>query len=1436
MMMPRKFQPSALLGILALLATALLPLPLSANPANPTTLLAVRQVLLSQAILPEDIRVARRSDGLFFEDAEVTGKVPEGTALLKVAKEDGADRLRLYVVDFSKPDHLESVLTESGLSVFCDFRAYRQCFTRPSETAVEYLPHAAVLTAGRGKELIYLRYPSGGSIIARHPGVKLLASSHAHGQFKGEVDMSVLKCTSFGVVEFPRQFDTSSFSIVDGTEGELRFCEVTPPLVTGKQVVALTGTKRAPRIYCEKGSRKLLYFEPFLQTGDANVPHSQSMELKLTGQPATCDLLSDSEDHVFAVKRFDPVHGKLSGEKLFSFTSVAGRKAFVPEVQHEAPLACYKLKLPPLRGVEREALLMKIHGSNIWMEVPVGTVLARPEEDKHEDILKLYSYQPTFTSSDIHVTELRAMADDSDLGPAVISTAEVSNGSSVAMLYQRPDAKMISIGYLQHGLFVGGSNLTFFTTDALNGKNILEYKLRQLQRGSSLSLSSVPEGLALQRDIVKYNTAPHGLPAVGREAEDMLAMYHRLRDYFSSNAGEQGLDDAVSEISNKICGGRPRTVIVNWTYADSSGQFSVTLRLPVNILDSPTSRGLIQQLQIALSLILEDTTALPRALANRTTFYGTAISTLYKILESGHCSSCPNGKTECNFCRAIMFRDFVYVKIQGLEISKKTMPDSFSWAEYRGQDFLTFAETSSGSALLGVEMDFHTNILTRGSPSRKHLHQLKAYATTCLNAHISSMVLRERSNSSSCPGLDPYLKNIVQTAPVEEFTSLMNGADFRDAVTEGCNVRLEDAVTSCINGDGEMLGLQRLPELRGDGRNSISEYIRSLLFPVLFGSIEDQFEAVDLSNKPSVLAAAPQLSQLLTVLQSASKNNKARPAVDYLFRDEAKDQAVAVSSGIDAAVAAKGHKPSLGSTFYVSLWYRFKWGLKLLEDILDGPETIQRDAEIVREVQAYAGRLMQQHPQKYSVIVTTLSWPENKLPENVSEAQNFVGAATGVVLVPGAILNLFDHHWNSVSSDVSRNIPERHVAEGVLPFTQRISYANPDMYGQVCKRLGWTSIRQPSNSEEAEAFVSALREVRALTGPVKKWIIDAGEPVSDTATWGQIRAIIDKAHGPHTKVPLFLPSSSKCQCVRSAALDRCYIDAVKTTEDVVFRMTLLFPPVIAGHVKRNAKTLTPEAAALCTSAGIFVTAWQQHQVEAGFEHPNGRLAHSLLIDRLKNAGDYTLSTIDDNGVEDTSAYNRTKKALNRVFSINSGAKVAFHPAGIDGRKTAARSLYGGIVNTVGMSAIHIDHFVQQILALGINLPRRARPPHPLAGLFAALRVSQRFKDCFGASKEMTFRAWYLMHLEGDNILRRVNSHKLGEEIASATYNFATGPGSAIFDEAFKTLMATVTTQWEDSNVYKSLIGYSPGKGAIRIPEVAPEDFETPADNQEMMML
>lgn len=143
------------------------------------------------------------------------------------------------------------------------------------------------------------------------------------------------------------------------------------------------------------------------------------------------------------------------------------------------------------------------------------------------------------------------------------------------------------------------------------------------------------------------------------------------------------------------------------------------------------------------------------------------------------------------------------------------------------------------------------------------------------------MVLKQKTGTRACPGLNNYLKAILESSSLEDFVSLMNGAEFRDAIIEGCNgrfswgrdgyccpvsghqvartlaraseadasmsvcvfcmlhafrpVHVEDAVTSCMEGDGDMLGLQRLPEFRQIGRSGIYNFVRSLLSPGIAG-------------------------------------------------------------------------------------------------------------------------------------------------------------------------------------------------------------------------------------------------------------------------------------------------------------------------------------------------------------------------------------------------------------------------------------------------------------------------------------------------------------------------------------------------------------------------------------------------------------------------
>ncbi|KAL8275070.1 hypothetical protein Esti_000949 [Eimeria stiedai] len=1468
-------------GLLSI--AALVPFAAFAAP----TLVAVRQVLPSLHLLPEDVSVVFANNELVFSDKETTGKLPDGVAVLKVDFGD-KDDLGLFLSASSKPSKLDRVLAEGG-PVYCELRALRRCFIK-KERGYRYLTHGERVSTHGGHALIYIILPAAGSIFGRNISIVAL-QIHSWLTVEFSVYFETAGCKSLNnAAFFPRQYDPVSLSLAPEAEGSLELCEVAPPLggVT-KQIVALSNGVRASRIFCDEASQNVLFVGSEVPSTADPSSSALPMELKLLGQPAKCNVLDDDQDHLLTVQKPDFETGGPSREQAFSYSQINGAKYIVPvqvetfatselgapcsaqnfvlvyqpnyalhtEIQHGTPLECHKIKRAPLRSIEREALMMELPAKNVWIEVPAGSILAAPHNNSGDDgVLKLHSYQPSFSTS----TALKVPSLCESLNTTQATALSPNQGSGESsILYQTQDgSQRFYLGYMKTEGFTSGTSFSFVTESSLDPSAKIEYHLAALQHGSALVLNSASLGkccLSLHaicgRRASSVSMVSELSAAAGRELEDELSALHRLRHHLSSQ-GARHLDVFGSSVLQfplsflDIQSAEPKKAL--------SGQLSVVVRLPVNMRDSPTSTGLIQQLHVAVSVLAEAALNQHPTLANRTSVYRAALRTVQRILDSGHCSRCPENKPDCSFCRAVMFRDFVTIDIHGLGIDKVTMPDSGSWSIYRGQDFLLSGTTSS-SLCVSVEADgSECAAVLSEVPPLQHISQLKDYANTCLNAHIVSMLEQQKGTASFCSDLNQYVKTIVETAHIESLASLMNANEFRDLIVEGCNIRVEDAVAACIEGDGEMLALQRLPEFRGLGRSTIYDYVRLLLSPIRLKSIADELAAAlsRLDSFKLTLSVAPTLGAFMKMLASEAQADSNLPLADFLLRGASGDAASEIHLALDFAVAAKNVKPSEGTAFYVSFWTHPLKGLELLEDILSGTTeggtaqepTPGEDAEKLRKVQIYARRLREQNPQQYAAILIKLKWKDGKVPETLEEAHDFIDGARGIALLPGELDNMFSvrfrQEWESVSFDVSRNIPERHLAEGVLPFMRRISSTSPQLYEDVCTRMGWPAPRLPRSAEEAQASMNALREVRARTGPVNKWLKDLGEPLSQSMTWAQIRAILDKAHGDIPPVkPLSVESADKCQCVRSTAKKRCYIDALKTTEDLIFRLTLLVPATLADYINPDAKEITTEAATFCTATGVFVSAWQQHQVEAGFEHPNGRMAHLVLLERLKNGGDYLLTSIDENGEEDKSGYTSRKKALNKLFSahfllfvlpVNVAARVATTPARIKGAKVAARSLYGGIVNSVGTSAVQVEHFVQAMLSMGTNARRRMRKePHQLTGLIAALRVSQRFKDCFSQAKDITSRAWYLMHIEGEGLVSRLQKHRLGEELAPVTYRLAAQFAGGVFDKAFQTLMATVTTQWEDSNAFKHLVAYTPGGGPVRLQEVPPEDFHVEGD-------
>lgn len=144
-----------------------------------------------------------------------------------------------------------------------------------------------------------------------------------------------------------------------------------------------------------------------------------------------------------------------------------------------------------------------------------------------------------------------------------------------------------------------------------------------------------------------------------------------------------------------------------------------------------------------------------------------------------------------------------------------------------------------------------------------------------------------------------------------------------------------------------------------------------------------------------------------------------------------------------------------------------------------------------------------------------------------------------------------------------------------------------------------------------------------------------------------------------------------------------------------------------------------------------------------------------------------------------------------LFSVAAGGKVAYATTDAGGRKSTASSLYGGIVNTVGESAVVAERLVKAIVlwggpAFAKNSKNRARKRIKkmplLAGLYAALKISHRFKNCFEGSNNMVSKTWYLQHIRGDDIIQRLERESAAEHFSESTFGVASPDASAAFGE------------------------------------------------------
>lgn len=342
--------------------------------------------------------------------------------------------------------------------------------------------------------------------------------------------------------------------------------------------------------------------------------------------------------------------------------------------------------------------------------------------------------------------------------------------------------------------------------------------------------------------------------------------------------------------------------------------------------------------------------------------------------------------------------------------------------------------------------------------------------------------------------------------------------------------------------------------------------------------------------------------------------------------------------------------------------------------------------------------------------------------------------------------------------------------------------------------------------------------------------------------WPYINKMLTAKNGPMTRMPSWVRTSDTCSCLDPELSNGCRMDSVKSTTDVVFRLSLLVPPAVERYISSQASSrqLEPPFAAFCASVGIFVSSWQQHLVAGGHEEKGGNMAHSTLAARLAQGHKYLLKNYSDDGSSDHKHWRERRRRFIafqkhylyrqcRALMVAAG-NVAYAP--YKSKSFPAASLYGGIANTLDTPftdkerALHgLTVWSERILRRHRNILRRVgramlrRPPQApkIGALFAAMHMSHLFKDCFNMAGGILLRTWYYMHVEGSKLLAEAGRLPgVGSMLSAVSFGFAGGVDvrDSLFAPAFREISKVVTPVWESDSLFTSLAAYTPG-GAVR---------------------
>ncbi|PFH33158.1 rhoptry neck protein RON4 [Besnoitia besnoiti] len=341
--------------------------------------------------------------------------------------------------------------------------------------------------------------------------------------------------------------------------------------------------------------------------------------------------------------------------------------------------------------------------------------------------------------------------------------------------------------------------------------------------------------------------------------------------------------------------------------------------------------------------------------------------------------------------------------------------------------------------------------------------------------------------------------------------------------------------------------------------------------------------------------------------------------------------------------------------------------------------------------------------------------------------------------------------------------------------------------------------------------------------------------------WTKIKNSISKAHGPVSQIPQWVAAAGTCP------LGEGYreIDVAKTTTDVLFRLTLLIVQQIKRKNSKKAKLNDDQAlVALCTSAGAFIAAWQQHQQAFAQEDQNAPKAYALLIERLRHVDKYFLKTYDETtGQSNHGAWKKNKAeiaAVGRSALMKTCVKYMKEAGDVATRSFKAgtvtypsRSLYGGITNTLGARFTDSEVVAQAVH----RYAKQYKSPDKVVGLCGALQTSGYFKKCFSEAYHLYAATAFHLHVDGSSVLSRTlaRDRPIGKHaLAQAACDPAVS--GQYFENAFRLLSAAITQEWEREKLFERLSSWTTTsvilapalEASVPVPAAEPEAAWDPA--------